>query len=185
VLLGNEPAGQWLQNSATDNARLLSVMIGDWLNSWTGKQRGTTGASYANVAPLNLEQGRYMFASQCAACHTIGHGDKIGPDLLGITSVRERQWLHQFILRPDKMLAEGDPTAVALFKQYKGVQMPNLRLVNSDVEKIIGFLEKETKAASAADQQQHHHHGEQAPAATEEHHHHTAAPSGDKPGANR
>jgi hypothetical protein len=69
------------------------------------------------------------------------------------------------------MLAEGDPTAVALFKQYKGVQMPNLRLVNSDVDKIIGFLEKETKAAAAADQQQQHQHHHEAAPAEKEHQH--------------
>jgi protein SCO1/2 len=202
VLLGNEPAGQWLHNAATDNARLLSIMIGDWLNNWTGTKRGTSGKNYADAAPLNLDQGRYMFATQCAACHTVGHGDKIGPDLLGVTSVREREWLHQFILRPDKMLVEGDPLATALFKQYKQVQMPNLRLVNSDVDAIIGFLAKETAAAAAkgaSEEHQHHHHSEQAPSATmapaaatspamdmdehQHHHHHdeAPAPSDDKP----
>lgn len=186
IALGNEPAGQWMQNTATDNARLLSIMIGDWLNSWNNAKRLTPKADYANAAPLDLDHGRYVFASGCAACHTIGHGDKIGPDLLGVTSVRDRNWLRRFILRPDEMLAQGDPTATALFKQYKQVLMPNLRLVDMDADAIIGFLEKETAAAAAADQQkqEHHHHMEEktpaAPAAaTEEHHHHheEAAPA--------
>src|SRR6185437_4249666 len=34
VLIGNEPTGQWMVDAATDNPRFMSIMIGDWLNSW-------------------------------------------------------------------------------------------------------------------------------------------------------
>lgn len=39
------------------------------------------------------------------------------------------------------MLEEKDPLAVALFQQYKQVQMPNLRLGGEDVDSILKFLE--------------------------------------------
>ena len=165
VLLGNEPAGQWMQNMATDNPRYLSIMIGNWLNSGTGRRGSAPGVNYAQAGPLNLDKGRYVFASQCAACHSIGHGDKIGPDLLGITNVRDRKWLQRFILQPEKMLAAGDPIATALFKQYKQVRMPNLRLVDADVNAVIGFLEREAMA----------------PEAPAGHHHHDASPAAGKP----
>jgi protein SCO1 len=132
-----------MRNGATDNPKFLATLIGDWLNNW--KYSATKqNKSYAEAKPMKLDPGQYIFAGHCAACHTIGHGDKIGPDLLGVTSSRNRTWLKRFIQEPDKLIAEHDPTAVTLFKKYKEVRMPNLRLANGDVETLIKFLEEQT-----------------------------------------
>ncbi len=106
----------------------------------------TTVSSPAPAASpaLRLNPGQYLFATRCAACHTIGHGEKIGPDLAGITSVRERSWLEHFIATPDKLLADKDPIATKLFAKYKQVQMPNLRLDETQTRELIEFLEKQT-----------------------------------------
>jgi protein SCO1/2 len=143
VLIGNETTGQWMRNSATDNPRFLSILIGDWLNSW--KYAATKPAkSYAEAAPMKLNAGQYVFATHCAACHTVGNGDKIGPDLLGVTNVRNREWLTRFIQEPDKVLAAKDPIATALFKKYKQVRMPNLRLSDDDTAWLVKFLQTQT-----------------------------------------
>jgi protein SCO1/2 len=89
------------------------------------------------------DRGQYLFATRCAACHTIGHGIKIGPDLKGITTVRDRSWLLRFIQKPDQLLADKDPLATTLFKQYKEIQMPNVRLGPDDTESIVRFLENQ------------------------------------------
>ena len=151
VLLGNEPAGQWVRNTATDNPRFMSMMITSFLTAWNNRTPEKQ-VSYSNAAPLDLsDKGRYLFATKCAACHTVGHGDKIGPDLLGITNVRDHAWLARFIATPDKLLAAGDPIATALFKQYKQVQMPNLRLSETDAIMLVNFLD----ASSAKSDHQH------------------------------
>jgi protein SCO1/2 len=142
VILGNEPAGQWMRNSATDNARFLSLIIGNWLDGFKHAAPIEANVSYDKAAPIDMsDKGRYIFATHCAACHTIGHGDKIGPDLLGVTNIRERTWLAKFIATPDKVLAEKDPTATALFEKYKQVIMPNLRLSPVDLESLLNFLQ--------------------------------------------
>jgi protein SCO1 len=92
------------------------------------------------------DEGQYIFATHCSACHSIGHGDKIGPDLLDVTHVRDRDWLARFIATPDKVLNERDPIATALFDKYQQVNMPNLRLGTADVAALISFLEAQTKA---------------------------------------
>jgi protein SCO1/2 len=89
-----------------------------------------------------------MFRTRCAACHTLGGGNGVGPDLLGVTSARGRDWLTKYILAPDKMLEEKDPVAVALFKKYNKVKMPNLHLAPVDVKTLLDYFESKTAAAA-------------------------------------
>lgn len=148
VLIGNEATGQWMRNSATDNPRFLAILIGDWLNSWKNRQ-AQTPKSYADASTLKIaDKGQYIFATHCAACHTIGHGDKIGPDLQGVTSLRERDWLARFIARPDQMIAAGDPVATELFRKYKQVNMPDLRLGAEDISALIDYMQAQGTPAS-------------------------------------
>src|SRR6267142_1467446 len=155
LLLGNEPLGEWMRNSALDNPRFLAQTIGDFLDNYRNL-RPSPQTAPAEAAKLSFDQGQYLFGRQCAPCHTIGHGDKIGPDLLGITNVRNRDWLVRMIRQPEQLLAENDPLAASLFKQYKQVKMPNLRLNDEETNALIGFLVSQSSAhdkqASAADE---------------------------------
>jgi protein SCO1/2 len=147
VLIGNEPTGQWLRNGATDNPRFLTNLLENWMGNWKSASQQTK-PNYADAKPLSYDRGQYMFGRHCAACHTIGHGDKIGPDLLGVTNVRDRAWLTRFISTPDAVLAQKDPIATALFEKYKQVQMPNLREADEDVKAIIDFLASQSSVQS-------------------------------------
>jgi protein SCO1 len=144
VLIGNEPTGQWMRNSATDNVRFLTNLIGDSMNGWKLTIARQAGGTPEPVV-VNLDQGRYLFNTQCAACHTVGHGDKIGPDLQGVADIRDPKWLAHFIQYPEKMVADGDPIATALFEKYKQIRMPNLRVSDEDTGLIIEFLKKQSK----------------------------------------
>lgn len=140
LMIGDEAAGQWMRNSAVDNPRFLAVTITNFLGSWNNRK---PGKSYAEARPLVLDKGEYLFRSRCAACHTIGKGDAVGPDLAGVTTRRDRDWLARWLAAPDRMLAEGDPIATALFGQYKKVPMPNLQLSEADVAALISYMEAE------------------------------------------
>jgi protein SCO1/2 len=147
VLIGNEPGGQWLRNSATDNPKFLANMIGNWLSNWSHAKAMDAKTSYDQAPAIDIsDNGRYTFTTHCAACHTIGNGDKIGPDLLGVTNVRDHSWLESFISTPEKMIAAKDPIAVALYKKYNGINMPNLRLTDVELHNLIDFLERQSIA---------------------------------------
>ncbi len=137
LMVGNEPAGLWMRNSAVDNPQFLATTIGNFL----GWKDTTPRKSYAEARPLVLDKGEYFFQSQCSVCHTIGQGDKMGPDLLGVTARRDRAWLNRYIMAPDKLLAEGDPIAVALFEKYQYARMPNLRLSSDEVAAVLSYVE--------------------------------------------
>jgi protein SCO1/2 len=143
LLIGNDATGLWMRNSALDNTKFLSMKI-EQLIGYRAQTVDAGAANQAGAIKLNLDKGAYLFATRCAACHTIGNGDKIGPDLLGVTSVRELNWLRRTISEPDKLLAEKDPIATALFKQYKEVQMPRLGLAEGDINLLIDFMKRET-----------------------------------------
>jgi protein SCO1/2 len=145
LMVGSEPTGQWMKNSALDNPGFLAARIGAFFG-WKDLQ---PEASYAEARPLPSDAGRYLFESRCSSCHSIGQGDKIGPDLAGVTARRERAWLTRYIQVPDKVLAEGDPIATALFKQYKNVRMPNLRLGTDDVAGVLSYVDAESKLLRA------------------------------------
>jgi hypothetical protein len=70
----------------------------------------------------------------------------MGPDLAGVTARRERAWLNRYIIAPDKMLAEGDPIATALFEKYQYARMPNLRLSSDEVAAVLSYVEARSGA---------------------------------------
>ncbi len=145
LLIGNDAIGQWVRSSALDNPSFQARMIGDFLDNFKhdnpAEQVGTADGS----ALKNFDTGKYLFGRDCIACHTIGHGDKIGPDLLGVVNVRSRQWLTQIIQHPDQMLEEKDPIATALLKKYN-VRMPNTYVSDVDAGFIIRYIEEQTAA---------------------------------------
>jgi protein SCO1/2 len=149
LLVGNEATGQWMRNSALDNPAFMARTIGDWLNSWQAPRREAQ-TSYADAPRFALTHGEYKFATHCAACHTIGRGDLIGPDLRGVAAARDRAWLARFIVEPDKMLREGDARAVALRAKYKQVRMPNLNLTKQDAAAIIEYLDQRSRSVSVS-----------------------------------
>jgi protein SCO1/2 len=87
-----------------------------------------------------------LFTKKCGACHTVGQGDKIGPDLVGVTDSRNRDWLMRKIQNPEKLLAEKDPITMALAEKYGHVTMPNLRVADEDANHLIGYLVSQTSA---------------------------------------
>jgi len=88
----------------------------------------------------DAQEGAQLFGQYCQACHTVGAGDVVGPDLQGVTLRRDQGWLLAFITQPDQMLASGDVIANDLLKQY-AVPMPNLGITDAQALSILAYLE--------------------------------------------
>ena len=145
LLIGNEAIGQWVRRSALDNPGFQARMIGDFLDNFQHNNPAKQVSSGDGSPLQNFDRGKYLFGRDCIACHTIGHGDKVGPDLLGVIHVRSRQWLTQIIQHPDQLLEEKDPVATALLKKYN-VRMPNIYASDVDTGYIIRYIEEQTTA---------------------------------------
>jgi mono/diheme cytochrome c family protein len=90
------------------------------------------------------------FKAKCAACHTIGSGDRVGPDLAGVTGRRDRAWLVSFIKDPMAMINGGDKVAAKLFKKYRNIPMPPLGLSDSQINSLLDYLDSKGKGSAPA-----------------------------------
>lgn len=85
----------------------------------------------------------------CAACHTIGKGKLIGPDLKGVTERREETWLISFIKSSQTMVKNGDETAVKLFEEYNKIPMPDNPFSDEQIKGILSYIENYDETALA------------------------------------
>jgi mono/diheme cytochrome c family protein len=68
-----------------------------------------------------------------------------------VTARRENDWLTQWILAPDRMLAEKNPIAIELLAQYNNLPMPNLGLTEPEVAAIIAYLDTQGWATAGTE----------------------------------
>lgn len=169
MLLGNAGTGQWERDSAFGDLDRVAFNIRSLDPKWRRQSHmPVSGEGHGSTFEVKNNPGEALFAKVCAACHTVGKGDRVGPDLNGVSVRRERGWLTNFIRAPDRMLAERDPIAVQLAAKYKGVQMPNLGISDQDAGDLVAYINARSyaadaennpvSAASAAAHHDHHHH---------------------------
>jgi mono/diheme cytochrome c family protein len=88
------------------------------------------------------------FKMTCAACHTIGGGRLIGPDLAGVQDRRSEDWLVQFVQSSQTLIQSGDVDAVSVFEAYNGMIMPDAALSESQVKALFAYIATQTLQAS-------------------------------------
>ncbi len=95
----------------------------------------------ASMAPTDPDtvQGKLNFESKCLACHSVGQGRKLGPDVAGVTKRRPDVWLYKWMKAPEKML-ETDAYAKAMLKEYNNIPMPNQNLSDAEIRQYIKYF---------------------------------------------
>ena len=84
--------------------------------------------------------GKQAFESKCLACHSIGQGKKLGPDLAGVTKRRSEAWLAKWLKAPEAML-QTDADAKAMLKEYNNLPMPNQSLGDAEIRQYIKYFQ--------------------------------------------
>jgi mono/diheme cytochrome c family protein len=90
------------------------------------------------------EPGEQVFNTTCFACHTIGGGRLIGPDLAGVHEKRSQEWLEQFIKSSQSMINAGDAEAVALFEEYSSMLMPDAIASEEQIRQVLGYIKSQS-----------------------------------------
>lgn len=153
VLLGNDATGEWGRDSVfSDTAQLVQSIL-----RMDPKEREQPSLALKQMATsdgspemLGTTPGRGLFVKACAACHSIGGGDGIGPDLAHVERRRPRDWLIDFIMSPDAMFAAKDETALQLLEKFGGLRMPRLGLSTTDAADVLAYIAARSAELSIA-----------------------------------
>ena len=78
------------------------------------------------------DPGSY-FKTNCGACHTIGGGRLVGPDLKDVSQRQERSWLLEFIQNPQAKFDAEDPYALQILAESNGVPMVPVVGMNAEI----------------------------------------------------
>ena len=95
-------------------------------------------ASAVPTEPLAV-LGKTAFESKCMACHSVGQGNKLGPDMVGVTQRRKDEWLTQWLTAPEKMLLSNED-AKAMLKQFNNIPMPNQGLSPQEIKQYLAYF---------------------------------------------
>ena len=137
-----------MRSLITLRQKLLSAFLSaSLLHICLGLALALPQAAEASVA---ISEGEAIFSQKCTACHTIGKGKLVGPDLAGVTTRREQGWLTRQIKEPDRMIAENDPIVMDLLKESNNVPMVPLGLTDAEVQSVIAYLKSTEQQASVA-----------------------------------
>jgi mono/diheme cytochrome c family protein len=102
----------------------------------------------------NAQEGADLFTKTCKACHSIGGGRLVGPDLKGITARRSNDWLVSFIQSSVKKIKSGDADAAAIAKEYNNMLMPDVALAPVQINLILTHIDGDNAAAPKIDKMQ-------------------------------
>ncbi len=151
TVVGNQKTGRWMRGSPFENPTITATQIGTWLHNYKLPSSKETRFELAPQILRNPSAGEKLFRTRCSSCHSVNAADrsaaasqKVGPDLEGVGQRRPRAWLERWVKEPDRLLADKDPIAVAVYNQYNKIAMPNLRLSSKEVAEVLDFIDEES-----------------------------------------
>ncbi len=93
--------------------------------------------------------GKTIFNANCRTCHKLDQR-YTGPALRGVTDRRSIDWAKSFIKNSQAMIASGDAQAVALYKEFNNLAMPQHQfLSDDDLMNLLSYIEYGEAEAAA------------------------------------
>jgi len=99
---------------------------------------------------LSQSEGEQLFTRVCSACHTIGQGKRVGPDLANVQNRHDNAWIIKFVQSSQTVIKSGDPKAVALFEENNKIIMPDNKFTDAQVSGIIEYIKSKGPASGDA-----------------------------------
>ena len=142
ILLGNGGTGGWARSNLLGDIASLAATVRGMDPSWR-PPAGATRTPHTitfGLAEFAARPGEALYRRLCAGCHTVGKGNKVGPDLAGVAERRDREWLLKFISNPQKLRAQKDPVAVGLVASFPTVRMPPMGITPNDAGDLLAYV---------------------------------------------
>jgi protein SCO1 len=140
--LSNGFAGQWQRDSAMGDLDRLVLTIQS-LNPAAFGTAPLASRPHAQLEAIELTgpPGEALYLKACAGCHSIGEGNRVGPDLAGVSERRRPEWLINFIANPAKVRASKDPIALELAARFPTVRMPSIGVSAREAADLLAYIE--------------------------------------------
>ncbi len=84
------------------------------------------------------------FNTICRACHTIGQGRLVGPDLANLSRRRSVDWIIKFVKSSQSVIKNNDSVAVKLFNEYNKIVMPDQSLTDTQIIELINYIKEKS-----------------------------------------
>jgi len=99
-------------------------------------------------ATIVAQDGASLFKQNCSACHSVGKGKLVGPDLAGIADRRAEEWIVSFV-KNAQAFGETDADAKTIINEY-GYPMPNQNVNDAEIKAIIRYIAESSPATTAS-----------------------------------
>ena len=136
-------------------AAALLVLAAAGAGVWAGSRGGTPrpvpidpataqeglflpGSGSESPALLDASRGAALFEERCAECHTVGGGDRNGPDLARAALLRDPTWVRAMVASPDSMF-RTDSVAQWVLKVHE-IEPAQATGENPDLMALVAFL---------------------------------------------
>jgi len=105
------------------------------------------------LAPVSMfsQDGKAIFTTTCTACHSIGKGTVVGPDLKDVTKTVSEDWIKKWIRGSQAMVDAKDPAAVEIFNKFNMIPMPDQALSDAEVKAVLDYIKSESGGEVVAD----------------------------------
>lgn len=94
-----------------------------------------------DITAQSIENGEVLFNTNCKACHTVGDGKRVGPDLANVTDRRDKEWVFKFIKNSSELIQSGDEEAVAIFEENNKLPMPPHPFSDEQLEDLVAYMD--------------------------------------------
>lgn len=101
----------------------------------------SAGGAAAPAGDDNPSPAALQYAKVCSGCHSLGEGDRTGPDLLGVTKRRDKAWFKKFVTNPQAVIDSGDAAAKEMVAKFK-MTMPAQTLTDAELDGLITYFEE-------------------------------------------
>lgn len=86
------------------------------------------------------DDGADMFRINCGACHSVGKGKLVGPDLKGVEARHTEAWILKWVKSSQALVQAGDKDAVKLFVDNNSIVMPDQALNEDQIKTILAYV---------------------------------------------
>ena len=80
----------------------------------------------------DIENGKDVYAQNCANCHSVNMGTGMGPDFNMVSYTRKKKDIYKYITSPSTMYRKFG---------YSSNAMPQLPLLPKDVEDVVEYID--------------------------------------------